>query len=703
MIVPGSATALLFAAMGSQASNHSLRFCREKNNRLYRNFPSPSNRQIQTFSIWSHKTKPSGILFSVPSSGPGSEMIMAWSGNTLAVVDGARGLVLARTANAFRSFSGWYHVVFAFDTTQADPAKRLSIQVNNSWQALSVNNIALNELLPFGKADTHSVGMYAKAPANLPEERAAILDGPITSVSYVTGQKLPASAFGEIRDNKWVPKKYVGEFGYNGFYLDFSSGVVGNPLMDQLFDDYSGNSNHFTGQNFIRASGIKECWLTDHPATPYSLLDDLTGPVHTSPSVEEAIVTTGGGLEASAGGTKNYSSFSQGSEFLFLGGKHYIEMTVLKVGPPTYPGSDWPRLHLYPYRELVGKPVAVAVATVIVTAPVRPEAGVLGKTYGLAVDYDNGKAWVRNPDGTWVGGGNPALGSNPTATFVPDRTNGFLVAYNGYNGAWGSVNFGQRAYAMAAPLTFTESVTTVKQPPQKFPFSINITENKANFDLAANLLALGWDGVQAVQGTVSVAPGVAVGSSTVDVPGFTIERVPSTSSITLVNQGFIVGKGGRGGDGKQAGQAGGPALRVTVPVKVNNTGTIGGGGGGGGGQGGGVEGSGAGTVNYWYVGGGGGGGAGYELSLGGTHLGSTRDGYPGTVTAGGRGGEAATGYEIYGTGGAGGNLGTKGQDGPPAIVNRRPAGGVGGSPGTAVIGNTFITWEARGTVLGPIA
>lgn len=41
-----------------------------------------------------------------------------------------------------------------------------------------------------------------------------------------------------------------------------------------------------------------------------------------------------------------------------------------------------------------------------------------GATSAVAVDYDAGKLWLRS-QGAWIGGGNPAAGTAPTATFTP--------------------------------------------------------------------------------------------------------------------------------------------------------------------------------------------------------------------------------------------------------------------------------------------
>ena len=44
----------------------------------------------------------------------------------------------------------------------------------------------------------------------------------MADVYYIDGQQLNASNFGETNDNGvWIPKKYLGTYGTNGFKLEF--------------------------------------------------------------------------------------------------------------------------------------------------------------------------------------------------------------------------------------------------------------------------------------------------------------------------------------------------------------------------------------------------------------------------------------------------------------------------------------------------
>lgn len=155
------------------------------------------------------------------------------------------------------------------------------------------------------------------------------------------------------------------------------------------------------------------------------------------------------------------------------------------------------------------------------------------------------------------------------------------------------------------------------------------------------------------------------------------------STIWIINNGVVCGRGGAGGTSGTngvgtAGAAGGPAFRAQFAVTVTNNNTFAGGGGGGGGAGGYLSGK-----SYVKTGGGGGG-----RVLG---AGATTGGVTATLAAAGAGGTANTG-----TGGAGGNLGAAGGTGQ----TRTFAGGAGGPAGNYVVGNANVTWAVAGSRLG---
>lgn len=255
-------------------------------------------------------------------------------------------------------------------------------------------------------------------------------------------------------------------------------------------------------------------------------------------------------------------------------------------------------------------------------------------------------------------------------------------------------------------------------------FSLIISSNQTNANLATLATAAGWNGTSKVVATIN--SGVILSSDTVGVSALTVDG-SFPGGVELINNGSIIGKGGNGGTGGYAyfwglsaggaGGAGGTALSVSTPITITNNGTIGGGGGGGGG--GGSNSAGNDWVSIQLTGGGGGGGrSGLTNSSGGSRGFGDQRSYPayqlyyggngGAGTYGGAGGggyaSSAAFYSQTVYGGAGGSGGGWGQAGSSGTNPHwyYTAGG-GGAGGAAVTGNSYISWGGNGTRYGAVS
>lgn len=223
---------------------------------------------------------------------------------------------------------------------------------------------------------------------------------------------------------------------------------------------------------------------------------------------------------------------------------------------------------------------------------------------------------------------------------------------------------------------------------ERIPVTITISANTSNYVLSTSVVPGYYPGLTDV--TCIINSGVVVNSTSTGSPAFSVNTsFSSTDTVTIVNNGTIMGAGGAGGSYSTGGAGGGPALTASRAISLNNLGTIAGGGGGGGYGGGGsasnsyTSGSGKSAVTYSvtvYAGGGGGGGG-------------------GTMQAGTA--NYATAYG--GTGGAGGGLGAAGaggSNGSPGVWYGASGAGAGGS---CVVGNSNITWVNTGTRYGALS
>ena len=121
--------------------------------------------------------------------------------------------------------------------------------------------------------------------------------------------------------------------------------------------------------------------------------------------------------------------------------------------------------------------------------------------------------------------------------------------------------------------------------------NVTISSSTTNYNMRTAFVDAGWDGSKVLNGTVTVNSGVTVYStSTGSYALQTGSPYPSGSSIALVNNGTILGKGGNAGAGGAGttgynGSGGGPAFYAASATTVTNNGRIAGGGGGAGGGG----------------------------------------------------------------------------------------------------------------------
>lgn len=272
----------------------------------------------------------------------------------------------------------------------------------------------------------------------------------------------------------------------------------------------------------------------------------------------------------------------------------------------------------------------------------------------------------------------------------------------------------------AVPTSGQISVANFYGAQNRVAVPLTISANTQNYNVYTQATASPSYTAGIADVTLTIQPGVLVGSSSTGTYALNIPSAfDSGDTVTVVNNGTVIGRGGNGGGGGPGvapGAAGGggnagSAVYVQFPTVFTNNGTIaGGGGGGGGGRGGQVVNpptnpkQPAGPVAY-YGGGGGGGGAGYTAGSGGGGGpgggpgggGPGGSGSSGSSTSGGGGG---SGPGPAGNGGTGGGQGANGSTGQPSPNGGGAGGGV---RGYYMVGNPFVTYPATGTRLGQVS
>jgi len=172
------------------------------------------------------------------------------------------------TTQVFRDPSAWYHVVFALDTTNATSSSRIRMYVNGAQiSAFSTASYpALNSTCQ--RVNTSGVTNYIGG--NVAATAVAYFDGYLAEVNFIDGQALTPSSFGETdaTTGVWKPKAYTGTYGTNGFYLKFTDVGATSGSNTGYGQDFSGNANRWTTNNFgttSTATTYDSMWDTPTP------------------------------------------------------------------------------------------------------------------------------------------------------------------------------------------------------------------------------------------------------------------------------------------------------------------------------------------------------------------------------------------------------------------------------------------------------
>jgi len=222
---------------------------------------SASNRDTWTWSAWIKICtidQNSRLFFAGADTSNLTAIRLNSSGIAFEHVDGGAFTDQVQTSAVLRDPSAWYHIVFAVDTTQSTEANRVKIYINGTVQtSLSLSNYpSQNVDTDVNSADVHSIGSRDNA--------GLFFDGYMAEINFIDGTAKAASDFGEYSDGVWIPKKYSGAYGTNGFFID------GRDSSD-LGDDESGNGNDFASSGLAGAADQ----MLDSPTINFSTMNPL--------------------------------------------------------------------------------------------------------------------------------------------------------------------------------------------------------------------------------------------------------------------------------------------------------------------------------------------------------------------------------------------------------------------------------------------
>ena len=395
------------------------------------------------------------MLFSAGTgtSNPRSLLSFNATTNTLDFGDNPTGALWSEiiTTAVFRDPAAWYHIVAVYDSANATSTDRLRLYVNGT-RITAFNSATypiINTSSVTNTAIVHRIGRYAGGA------ETAYFDGCMTEVNFIGGQALTPTSFGEYNlYGQWVPKKYAGTYGTNGFYLNFNDNSAATATT--IGKDSSGLGNNWTPNNISVTAGSTYDSMTDVPtltsatAANFAVLNPL--------DKGTTITVQSGNLEASISTTHNgvRNTFQ-----IPTTGKWYWEITngsttgsnvILSFGLATSVAS----MNTYDYNTTGTYSLYASTDLQIIS---NGSGGITfgsaissGTVCGVAYDATNGQLYLAVANTYYSsagsGTGNPAGGTNATMAVASSLG---LFPYEHIYADTFNANFGQRPFTYTPP------------------------------------------------------------------------------------------------------------------------------------------------------------------------------------------------------------------------------------------------------------
>ena len=436
----------------------SLRFNDDDSAYLGRTLASTGSATTGTYSFWFKRSKVHTgmeriIHVGTYSSGAGYPSFhIGFNNDNVVMHCYLNGYTLAlQTSAKFRDYSAWYHIVCTLDSTQNTNTDRGAIYVNGvlqdyaatTWPSQNDNVLINTNTSPcwIGRRNTSVT---------------KLIDGYLADLHFIDGTALDPTSFAETNADtgQWVPIKYSGSHGTNGYHLKFDN-------TSDLGEDSAG-SNDWTANNLSTSAGGGNDSLTDTP-TNYGDDTGLGGEVRGNYAVLNPLVNSrfSGNYTLSNGNLKTvhtgYATLP--STLAVSSGKWYCEGTLDVVA--NYSNQAWCGLMRVdaeahwtgssPYQNI---PIEYWQGNTPLygvnfwgdglglnrTQSYGSSYATAGTVIGIAFNADSGSC-------TWYINGS-SQGSS-TYNIVQGETYYFVFGA-ALNGSW-TANFGARPFAYAAP------------------------------------------------------------------------------------------------------------------------------------------------------------------------------------------------------------------------------------------------------------
>ena len=267
----------------------SLRFNDDDTPELTRNFTSAGNRRTFTYSVWVKRSDDGagGINHTLFDTAAG-DGIHIRAGSNASHIQVNYGTDKEVVTNAlFRDKAAWYHIVVAIDTTQGTDTNRIKVYVNGVQQTFSAANYPNQNVDGhFNNAVVHKIGRQAAL--------ARYFDGYMAEINFIDGLALGPTHFGTTDpaagNGQWLPTRFTGTYGNNGFYLPFKGYGIAVATGGTITTDGDYKVHSFTSNGTFEVTSITN--------TDPTLTGAATAEV-------EYLIIAGGGAGAADGSTTN--------------------------------------------------------------------------------------------------------------------------------------------------------------------------------------------------------------------------------------------------------------------------------------------------------------------------------------------------------------------------------------------------------------
>jgi len=419
----------------------SLRFRASASAYLNRTPSVAGNRQVWTWSGWIKRGTLTGdqAIFFAGTAGNNNTLRFN-SNNTIYVFryDGTMTWELI-TTQVFRDPSAWYHVVLAYDSTQATSTNRVKLYINGTQvTAFSTSTYPSLNL----NSDVNNTVVHRIAN----NDASNNFDGYQTEDNLVDGQALTPSSFGSTNalTGVWQPARYTGTYGTNGFYLPFTdNSALTTSSNVGLGKDFSGNANYWVTNNISITAGVTYDSMTDVPtltsatASNFAVANPVDQYLCTIAQGNLNVTTNNGGY---GGGVRSTIAVSSGkwyweSVITVLGGTAG-QAPVVGIIPSTTPINAIGSNTRYAYYGGTGNKLSSA-GSVAYGATFST-----GDVIGYALDLDAGTlTFYKN--------------NTSQGTAFTGLSGSFCAAvYDPSTGGTTAINFGQRPFTYTPPTGF---------------------------------------------------------------------------------------------------------------------------------------------------------------------------------------------------------------------------------------------------------